>query len=198
MRPIDLEAIRTRMRGATGRQYWRSLEELADTPEFREMLHREFPVAASELGDGVSRRNFLRLMGASLALAGATGGCYQQPDETIVPYVQQPEILIPGKPLFFATAVPFRGYGIGALVESHMGRPTKVEGNPDHPASLGGTNVFMQASVLTMYDPHRSQVVTRGGVESTWASFVNYLQPELTRLKERGGAGLRLLTGTVT
>ena len=198
MRDIDLDAIRSRLGGATGRQYWRSLEELADTAEFREMLHREFPVAASELGDGVSRRNFLRVMGASLALAGASGACYRQPDEAIVPYVQQPEILIPGRPLFFATAIPFRGYGIGALVESHMGRPTKVEGNPDHPASLGATNVFVQASVLALYDPNRSQTVTRGGVESTWASFLNFMQTELARVRERGGAGLRLLTGTVT
>src|SRR5688572_28914647 len=199
MRDIDLGAIRARLGGTSGRQYWRSLEELADTPEFREMLHREFPVAASELGDGFSRRNFLRLMGASLALAGAGGpGCYRQPEEAIVPYVQQPEILVPGRPLFFATALPFRGYGIGALVESHTGRPTKVEGNPDHPASLGATNVFTQASVLTLYDPHRSQVVTRGGTESTWASFINFMRPELARLHERGGAGLRLLTGTVS
>ena len=201
MRPIDLEAIRARVSGATGRQYWRSLEELADTPEFREVLHREFPVAASELldADGVTRRNFLRIMGASLALAGASGGCYQQPEEKIVPYVQQPEILVPGRPLFFATAVPFRGYAIGALVESHTGRPTKVEGNPDHPASLGATNVFVQASVLTLYDPDRSQVLTRGGEESTWASFVTAMRPVMERLRTRnGGAGLRLLTGSIT
>jgi molybdopterin-containing oxidoreductase family iron-sulfur binding subunit len=165
---MDLQAIRTKLAGKTGRKYWRSMEELADSEEFREALYREFPEGACEPDDSVSRRNFLKLMGASLALAGATGGCWKQPEEKIVPYVQQPELIVPGRPLYYATAFAFSGYGIGAIVESHMGRPTKVEGNPDHPASLGATNAYMQASILSLYDPDRSQTVNRGPDVSTW------------------------------
>src|SRR5438045_2132187 len=98
--------------------YWRSLDELADTPEFRQFLFREFPAGASEWLDGVSRRRFLKLMGASFALAGLTS-CTRQPPEAIVPYIKQPENLTPGQPLFFASAMPFNGYGLGILVESH-------------------------------------------------------------------------------
>ena len=127
---------------AKERRYWRSLEELADTPEFRDALHREFPEGASEWLDPVSRRSFLELMGASIALAGLAG-CTRQPREAIVPYAQQPELVIPGKPLFFASAVTMRGYADGVLVESHEGRPTKIEGNPDHPASLGASDALI-------------------------------------------------------
>src|SRR6516162_11562915 len=123
-----------------GRRFWRSLEEYLDTPEFQEHLGREFPEQASEWTDPVTRRRFLTLMGASLALAGLSG-CSTQPAprEKIMPYVRQPEELVPGKPLFFATAATLGGYATGVLIESHEGRPTKIEGNPDHPASLGGT-----------------------------------------------------------
>src|SRR6185295_14358543 len=123
---IDLDAIRARLAGATGRQYWRSLEELADTDEFRAFLDAEFPREASVL-DAVGRRQFLQLMGASLALAGL-GGCTRQPTEKVVPYVKAPEQIVPGEPLFFATAMTLGGIATGLLVESHMGRPTKVEG----------------------------------------------------------------------
>src|SRR5436190_24264074 len=119
--------------------YWRSLEELGNTPEFQAALHREFPALASEWLDPVSRRSFLKLMSASLALAGLTA-CTRQPIEKLVPYVKQPEEIVPGEPLFFATAMPLNGYGLGLLVESHEGRPTKIEGNPEHPISLGATN----------------------------------------------------------
>ena len=125
---------------------------MAETPEFKEFLHREFPQNASEWLDPVGRRGFLKLMGASLALAGVSA-CTRQPDEEIVPYVRQPEELVPGKPLFYATAMPFAGSGIGLLVESHEGRPTKIEGNPDHPSSLGATDLFAQAAILGLYDP---------------------------------------------
>jgi MoCo/4Fe-4S cofactor protein with predicted Tat translocation signal len=128
-RSHDIEALRARLEGTRGRDYWRSLEAVADAPEFREYLHREFPENASEWLDPVGRRSFLKLMGASLALAGVSA-CTRQPDEMIVPYVRQPEELVPGKPLFFATAMPFAGAGVGLLVESHEGRPTKIEGNP--------------------------------------------------------------------
>src|SRR5579871_6824541 len=138
--------------------YWRSLEELATTPEFRAFVEDEFPNRTPDWNNPSSRRRFLSLMGASIAFAGATA-CTKQPKELIVPYVKQPEELVPGKPLFYATAMSVAGVATGLLVESHLGRPTKVEGNPDHSASLGATDTFMQASVLTLYDPDRSQTV---------------------------------------
>jgi molybdopterin-containing oxidoreductase family iron-sulfur binding subunit len=155
----DLAAIRSRLRSATGKHYWRSLEAVAETPEFQEYLHREFPQNATEWLDPVGRRSFLKLMSASLALAGVGSACTVQPSELIVPYVRQPEEEIPGRPLFFATAMSMGGDVQGLLVESHQGRPTKVEGNPDHPASLGATDAFRQAHVLSLYDPDRSKAV---------------------------------------
>ena len=147
MRDIDLSAIRARLAGQKGPAFWRSLDEVAETPEFQAMLHREFPEGASEFTDPAGRRDFLRLMGASIALAGAAA-CTRQPSEQIVPYVKAPEDLIPGKPLFFATAMPFAGTAVPVLVESHMGRPTKIEPNPEHPFTRGGTDLFAQASIL--------------------------------------------------
>ena len=152
---IDLASIRARLAGTEGKQYWQSLEELADSPSFTALVHREFPAQASEWLDPKGRRGFLKLMGASIALAGATA-CTRQPDELLVPYVRQPEEVVPGKPLFFATAMTLGGIGTGLLAESHMGRPTKLEGNPDHPSSLGATDLLAQASILTMYDPDRT------------------------------------------
>ena len=194
---LDLPAIRERLASARGREYWRGLEELADTEEFQSLLRREFPENASEWMDPVSRRGFLKLMGASLALAGLSA-CTGQPDERIVPYVKAPEEIVPGKPLFFATAMPLGGYATGLLAESHMGRPTKVEGNPKHPASLGATDAFAQASILTLYDPDRSQAVLNAGHISSWNAFAAALGTELEKQKARRGAGLRVLTETVT
>ena len=134
---IDLDAVRAKVAQKQG-QVWRSLDEVAETPEFHNYLHREFPSNASEWIDPVGRRDFLKLMSASMALAGVTA-CTVQPQELIVPYVRQPEEEIPGKPLYFATAITQGGMATGLLVESHEGRPTKVEGNPDHPASRGAT-----------------------------------------------------------
>ena len=173
------------------KEYWRSLQELSRTDDFEEVLRDEFPRQAMALDNGVDRRDFVKLMGASMALAGMTA-C-NRPAEKIVPYVRQPENLIPGKPLYFASAMPHGGIGTGVLVESHMGRPTKVEGNPDHPGSLGATNAFMQASILGLYDPDRSQVVRSSGEISTWSGFIGALQPIL-----RNPTGLRLLTESVT
>ena len=169
---LDMNDLRARLAEGGGRDHWRSLEELAETEEFEEMLHREFPESASEWKDGVSRRNFLKLMGASLAFGGLTN-CTIQPEEKIVPWVRAPEILIPGRPLFYATAMPLGGIGTGILVESHMGRPTKIEGNPGHPASLGGTDAITQASILDLYDPDRATAVKNAGRISTWSSFVH-------------------------
>jgi MoCo/4Fe-4S cofactor protein with predicted Tat translocation signal len=194
---IDLRAIRARLESAQGRDYWRSLEEVGGTPEFQDYLAHEFPENADTWTDPVSRRSFLQLMGASFALAGLAA-CGRQPIEMIVPYVDQPENLVPGKPLFYATAFTHRGYGLGVLAESHMGRPTKIEGNPQHPASLGATDALAQASVLTLYDPDRSQVVRGQGLIGTWDGFVNAATVALAERRLHKGEGLRLLTGTVT
>jgi molybdopterin-containing oxidoreductase family iron-sulfur binding subunit len=193
---LDLSSIRARLDGARGRRFWRSFEELADTEEFRGFVQREFPQHASEWFDPVGRRNFLRLMGASLALAGATA-CTRQPDELIVPYVRQPENLVPGRPLFFATAMPLGGSAVGVLAESHEGRPTKIEGNPDHPASLGATDVFAQASVLQLYDPDRATAITYLGEIRPWGSFVQAIQNAVGTQQAVMGAGLRFLSEPV-
>jgi molybdopterin-containing oxidoreductase family iron-sulfur binding subunit len=195
--PIDLAAIRGRLSEARGRQYWRSLEEVAQTPEFQKFLDREFPANASEWTDDVSRRNFLKLMGASLALAGLTA-CTRQPINEIVPYVRQPEEVVPGKPLFFATAMEHEGFATGLLVESHEGRPTKIEGNPDHPASLGATSIFDQASILNLYDPDRSQSIHNAGSISTWGAFLSAMNSVIEAELPKRGAGIRVLTETVT
>ncbi|MGE5193755.1 MAG: TAT-variant-translocated molybdopterin oxidoreductase [Deltaproteobacteria bacterium] len=181
------------------RAYWRSLDERAQSPEFFERLRREFPRQAGEFADTESRRHFLRLMAASLGLAGiGLGGCLRQPEEKIVPYVRQPEDVVPGKPLFYATCMTLGGYATGLLVESHLGRPTKIEGNPEHPASLGGTDVFAQASILSLYDPDRSQTMMRGGQIGTWGEFLTALTTELPAIRGNKGRGLAILTETVT
>ena len=194
---FDLAAVRERLKSARGPRYWRSLDEVARTREFVAFLSREFPSQASEWLNGLSRRQFLRMMGASLALAGLTS-CTRQPPERIVPYIQQPEAIVPGKPLFFATAMPLGGFATGLLVESHEGHPTKIEGNPDHPMSLGASNVFQQASLLDLYDPDRSQAVLNQGKISTWGAFLSALEDALAPAPRKNGAGLRILTETVT
>jgi MoCo/4Fe-4S cofactor protein with predicted Tat translocation signal len=193
---LDIKAIRERLQQAGGPQYWRSLESVAETPEFQEFLHREFPANASEWTDPVGRRSFLKLMSASMALAGATA-CTVQPTELIVPYVRQPEEEIPGKPLFFATAMTLGGVATGLLVESHEGRPTKIEGNPDHPGSLGATDLFAQGSILTLYDPDRSQSIVQLGVIRPWSAFVTAMKSALQGQGASKGAGLRIVTETV-
>ncbi|HSN87607.1 MAG TPA: TAT-variant-translocated molybdopterin oxidoreductase, partial [Thermoanaerobaculia bacterium] len=194
---LDLGDLRQRLKDKKGPEFWRSLDELAGSPDFEAMVHREFPRYAAEWPSGFSRRRFLQLSSASMALAGLTG-CTKQPIEKIVPYVRQPEQIIPGKPLFFATALTLSGYATGVLAESHEGRPTKVEGNPDHPASLGATDVFAQASILTLYDPDRSQTILRAGRPGTWGAFVGEVSSALRSLAPTGGDGLRILTGSVT
>jgi MoCo/4Fe-4S cofactor protein with predicted Tat translocation signal len=194
---LDLATVQQQLEQTRGPEYWRSLEELAGSQEFREMMHREFPKGASEWLDSVSRRGFLQLMGASLAMAGMTG-CTKLPIEEIVPYVRQPEQVIPGRPMFYATAFTLSGYGNPLLVESHLGRPTKIEGNSLHPASLGGTDIFAQASILGMYDPDRAQATTHLGDVDSWAAFVNDLKGPLTVQKAFGGVGIRILTPTLS
>lgn len=194
---VDLAAIREKLASQRGPQYWRSLEELAETPEFVEYLHREFPENATEwTGDAKGRRDFLKVMGASLALAGLTS-C-SKPVEKIVPYVRAPEEIVPGRPLYYATALTLGGYATGVLVESHMGRPTKIEGNPEHPASRGKSSAQMQAAILGLYDPDRSRVVTHGSRISTHSAFLAAMQVELGKQRPKRGAGMRFLTETAT
>jgi MoCo/4Fe-4S cofactor protein with predicted Tat translocation signal len=192
----DIEALRAKLEATRGREYWRSLESLSETPEFKEFLHREFPQNASEWLDPVGRRGFLKLMGASLALAGVSA-CTRQPYEEIVPYVRQPEEEVPGKPLFFATAMPMNGAGMGLLVESHEGRPTKIEGNPDHPSSRGATDLFAQASILGLYDPDRSRTLTNLGEIRAFSAFAATMRGPFDAQKASQGAGVRILTETV-
>src|SRR5260370_39260101 len=195
--PLDLATVREKLSQAKGKRYWRSRKELAETKEFKEMLHREFPRHASEGSDGVSRRNFMQLMGASLALAGLSA-CTKQPVENIVPYVRQPEEITPGKPLYFATSMPLGAVTRPVLVKSDMGRPIKVDGNPDHPAGSSGSDVYTQASILGLYDPDRSQTIVELGEVRTWGDFLTSLQAPLNAQKASKGAGLRFLTGDFT
>jgi molybdopterin-containing oxidoreductase family iron-sulfur binding subunit len=159
--PLDLAALRARLAGRRGKEYWRSLEELAETADFQDLLRHEFPQGADIWEATLSRRGFLKVMGASIAMAGLTGCALTSPDEKIVPYVNKPDAVVPGIPLFFATAMPLGGYATGLLVRSNEGRPTKVEGNPDHPSSprapgspervkFGASDVQSQASILTL------------------------------------------------
>jgi molybdopterin-containing oxidoreductase family iron-sulfur binding subunit len=182
------------------RGFWRTLDELAGDPAFRERLHNEFPSLLPEAGaiaDPVARRSFLKLMGASLALAGVSA-CTRQPPEKIVPYVRQPEDLVPGRPLFFATAMPVGGAAVGLLVESHEGRPTKIEGNPLHPSSLGASDVFAQAAILGLYDPDRSQTLTNLGDIRPWSAFLGQMRASLAAQRPLRGAGIRILTESVS
>ena len=178
-------------------RFWRGLEELAGTQEFRDHQENEFPHGANDPDAKLDRRELMKVMAASAAFAGLSG-CTKLPTQKIVPYVRQPEEIIPGKPLFYATAVTLGGVATGVLVESHMARPTKIEGNPDHPGSLGATDAFAQASILSLYDPDRSQAEVRDGRIGSWAAFQNDLSLALGAEKANSGAGLRLLTGTIT
>src|SRR5260370_40064796 len=194
---LELETVRQKLSEAKGPKYWRTLEELSERKEFGEMLEREFPRHASEWVDPVSRRSFLKLAGASMALAGLAG-CTKQPLEQILPYVRQPEELIPGKPVFYATAMPFAGYAIPLLVETHEYRPTKVEGNPQHPGSMGATDIFAQASIYNLYDPDRTNVITYKSEARPWGDFLMAMRSRVGYHKANAGAGLRFLSGSVT
>src|SRR5215467_5024670 len=196
-RPLDLAALRAKLQSKSGKQYWRTLEELSEDPHFEDLLHREFPRHASEWDDSVDRRDFLKLMGASLALAGLAG-CGRPDESHIVPYVKQPDGMVLGKPNFYATAMPFGADAVGVLVESHEGRPTKIEGNPDHPSSLGATSAIVQASILNLYDPDRAQTTLYTGEIRSWSAFLDAAPAMTSNVKATNGAGFRILTGTVT
>jgi molybdopterin-containing oxidoreductase family iron-sulfur binding subunit len=163
---------------AEGKRYWRSLEEFAGTPEFREKLGREFPQGAAELeGNEVTRRGFMQFMGASVALAGlGLTGC-RRPELHMVPYSKGVEWQIPGDALHYATSMPRRGGAIPLIATTYNGRPTKLEGNPSVPGFNGATDVLGQSAVLDLYDPDRSKVVLTANdrgkdyVEAKWDDF---------------------------
>ncbi|MCC6661239.1 MAG: 4Fe-4S dicluster domain-containing protein [Phycisphaerales bacterium] len=181
----------------SGTPLWRAPGEQAADDGRAARSGDEFVASMMDGLDAVDRRDFLRVMAASLAMA-SLAGCERPPAVPIVPYAHAEPGVTPGRPQFFATAITRAGYARGVLVESHTGRPTKIEGNPDHPSSLGATDIFTQAAVLGLYDPDRSQVVREGGRISTWERFEEALRARLALLRPRAGRGLRLLTGAVT
>ncbi len=192
--PMTLEQVRAELKGTKGKKYWRSVDELANTPEFQAAVEQEFPNAAQEWVDPVSRRGFLKLMGASMALAGLAG-CTKQPDEPIYPYVKAPEDLILGKPMYFATAHPFVAGAVPLLVKSDQFRPIKIDGNPEHAYNAGTSDVFSQGTLLDLYDPDRSQHVTFEGEGREWAEFAQALRQKAVESKD--GSGIYFLTETI-
>ena len=192
----DLGASRARLGASGGRRFWRSLEELADSPDFRRRLEAEFPSLAPLMSEA-SRRDVLRVMGASLALAGLSGCGIPEPEKA-VPYVEAPEFLVPGQPRSYATATLLDGYAIPVLVKTVDGRPIKVEGNPDHPASRGATDIFSQAAVLDLYDPDRSSATLYDGRIASFDAFQLALSERIAALAQKQGRGLAILTGAVT
>ncbi len=179
------------------RTYWRSLEELADSPEFAAAVEREAP-RFRDIISMFDRRRFLHLMAASVALGGLSSCGPEANPRQLLPYVQEPENIVPGRNRYYATATTQEGYATGVLIAHQMARPIKVEGNPDHPASLGAASAIMQASILTLYDPRRAQTIIGEGQITTWESFVSVLYQRATQLSARHGNGLRILTGALT
>jgi molybdopterin-containing oxidoreductase family iron-sulfur binding subunit len=193
--PMTLVQVRQELKGVKGKRFWRSVDELADTAEFQAAVEREFPSAAQEWVDPVSRRGFLKVMGASLALAGLAG-CTKQPEETIYPYVKQPEDLVLGKPMYFATAHPFSTGGVPLLVKSDEFRPIKVDGNPEHAYNAGSSDPYTQGTLLDLYDPDRSQHVTYRGENREWAEFAQALRAKVAGSKD--GTGIYFLSAAIT
>ncbi len=179
------------------RTYWRSLEELAETPEFAAIVAREAP-RFREIVNAFDRRRFLQLMAASMALGGLSS-CGPEPNpRQLLPYVEQPENMVPGRNRYYASATTQDGYATGVLVTHQTGRPIKVEGNPDHPASLGAASAIMQASILQFYDPRRAQTIVGNGHIAAWEGFVAALHDRRQSLLARKGDGLRILTGAIS
>ena len=194
---MTLSEVRARLQGQTGKRFWKNLDELADTPAFQELMQEEFPRQASggEWVNAVSRRGFMKVMGASFALAGLAG-CTKQPDEPIFPYIKQPEGLVLGTPMFFATAHPFPTGAIPVLVKSDAFHPIKVDGNPEHPAGKGKGDAYTQASLLDLYDPDRSQHPRFRGQNAEWPYFQQQFANGVRQLP--GGQGLYFLSEATT
>jgi molybdopterin-containing oxidoreductase family iron-sulfur binding subunit len=193
--PITLVQIRQQLKGVQGKRFWRSVDELANTPEFQAAVEREFPGSPHAWGDDVSRRGFLKFMGASVALAGLAG-CTKQPDEQIYPYIKQPEDLVLGKPNYFATAHPFATGAVPLLVKSDEYRPIKIDGNPEHAYNRGSSDPFTQGTLLDLYDPDRSQHVTFRGENREWAEFAVGLRDKV--ISTRDGTGIYFLSAAIT
>src|ERR1700710_2682018 len=191
---MTLAEVRSKLEGKSGKRYWKNLDELSDTPEFQELMQEEFPrqAGAGEWVDAVSRRGFMKVMGASFALAGLAG-CTKQPDEPIFPYVKQPEDLVLGKPMYFATAHPFPTGAIPVLVKADAFRPIKIEGNPEHPMSKGKSDAFTQGTLLDLYDPDRSHEVRYKGQAGEFGEFQKQL---LKAASAQAGQGLYFLSET--
>src|SRR5580700_3862182 len=195
LEPMTLDAVRHELKGVKGKKYWRSLDELANTEEFQAAVEKEFPSAAQEWVDPVSRRGFLKLMGASMALAGLAG-CTKQPDEPIYPYVKAPADLILGKPMYFATAHPFTTGAVPLLVKSDEFRPIKIDGNPEHAYNQGGSDAYSQGTLLDLYDPDRSQHVRFEDDSRSWEEFAEKLQTKVASTQD--GTGIYFLSATIT
>ncbi|HEY3343299.1 MAG TPA: TAT-variant-translocated molybdopterin oxidoreductase [Anaerolineaceae bacterium] len=194
--PLDMDALRKLASEGKGKEIWRSFDDLADTDQFKEYLQGEYP-RHSSVALNLNRRDFIKLLGASVAFAGLTA-CVPRINETILPYVNPPERFIPGKPLYYASAMPMGGYGRGVIVKTNMNRPIKVDGNPTHPDTLGASDLFMQASILGLYDPDRAKEVSSGGQNRGWEAFTAALSAAAKNLGANKGAGLRILSGAVT
>ena len=194
---LNLDEVRAKLAGKTGPTYWRTLEEVAEIEGFQEWMDDEFPNRESLLT--MDRRTLLKFMGASLALAGLSGcrGVFL-PNDKVVPYVKAPEELVPGKPLYYASVMTLAGYATGVLVQQADGRPIKLEGNPEHPASLGAIDAITQAEILNLYDPDRAQNIIDAGDVSTWELFFGAMREKLLGYERTGGEGLHLLVGAVT
>src|ERR1017187_2003731 len=184
----------------TGRRYWRSLDELADTPEFKDWLHREFPQGASEFEDGVSRRHFVKIMSASFALAGlgVMGAGCRRPEEKLEPFGQQPEGYVYGEPEYYATAMPTRTGAVPLVAKSYEGRPIKLEGNAKFPGSNGGTDRYAQASILNLYNPDRAKRFTKEGKTVSRDEALGFLDELSKKFAANQGEGLAFLAESST
>ncbi len=185
----------------TGRRYWRSLDELGDTPEFKQWLEREFPAGASEFTDPVSRRHFVKIMSASFALAGlgVMGAGCRRPEEKLEPFGQQPESYVYGEPKYYATAMPTRTGAIPLVAKSYEGRPIKLEGNAKFPGSNGGTDRYAQASILDLYDPDRAKRFTkRRQTTVSRDEALNFLDDLSKKFAANQGEGLAFLAESST
>jgi MoCo/4Fe-4S cofactor protein with predicted Tat translocation signal len=189
--------------GGVAAEQWQALDQYMGSPEFAAMMKDEFPEDANEWLDPVTRRRFLTIGGASIALAAAAStGCNPSlkpaSAKKIVPYVKKPEAITPGVPLFFPTTLTLGGFGTGVIVKSHEGRPIKVEGNPSHPASLGATDLFTQATILGVYDPDRSKTCLYRNTVTSWDKVRASLTQAIDKQKAKKGAGLRIVTDAST
>lgn len=190
--PLAMQPPRSSSFGQ-GQPLWMSLDEVSSAPNFQARLVGEFPQGAAVWDEGLSRRRFLQLMGASIALAGLNG-CMRLPEQKIIPYTQQPEKLVPGRPLHYATTLGINGHPRGVVVTQNEGRPTHIAGNPLHPMSLGAADVWTTASLLDLYDPDRLQSVLQQASPTSWEAFERAFRALRTELLTTGGIGFRLLT----